>query len=325
MTEKDKPKNIKNKIKHLVISGGGPAGFLTYGALRYTAQKEIWNLNEIKSIYGCSVGAFFGVIVSLGYDWEWLDDYFIKRPWEKLINISALTFFEKKGLLDEKFIEESIAVLLSAKDLNVNITLKELYEHNKIEIHMYTTNINTSIIEKVDISYKTHPDLSVIKALNMSMCYPFLFKPVCMNENECYIDGGLLNNYPLNDCIKQQQIVDESQADLEEDIKDEILAFKNIWVADEKSKYIITEESSVVDFLLVLMRKMHCSIDTERHQTEIKNTIKCYIEGLDGLPQWLEALSNEEMRKSLIEKGAEHASQSIILRKDMDTFISSKY
>ena len=296
-TEKD------SKIKHLVISGGGPAGFLTYGALRYTAQQKIWNLNELKSIYGCSVGAFFGVIVSLGYDWEWLDDYFIKRPWEKLINISALTFFEKKGLLDEKFIEESIASLLSAKDLNVNITLKELYEHNKIEIHMYTTNINTSIIEKVDLSYKTHPELSVIKALNMSMCYPFLFKPVCINENECYIDGGLLNNYPLNDCIKQQEIVD----DVNEDIKDEILAFKNVWVEDEKNKYNITEESSVVDFLLVLMRKMHCSIDTERHQTEIKNTVKCYIEGLDGLPQWLEALSNEEMRKSLIEKGAEQA------------------
>jgi predicted acylesterase/phospholipase RssA len=296
-TEKD------SKIKHLVISGGGPAGFLTYGALRYTAQQKIWNLNELKSIYGCSVGAFFGVIVSLGYDWEWLDDYFIKRPWEKLINISALTFFEKKGLLDEKFIEESIASLLSAKDLNVNITLKELYHHNKIEIHMYTTNINTSIIEKVDLSYKTHPELSVIKALNMSMCYPFLFKPVCINENECYIDGGLLNNYPLNDCIKQQEIVD----DVNEDIKDEILAFKNVWVEDEKNKYNITEESSVVDFLLVLMRKMHCSIDTERHQTEIKNTVKCYIEGLDGLPQWLEALSNEEMRKSLIEKGAEQA------------------
>ena len=294
-TEKD------SKIKHLVISGGGPAGFLTYGALRYTAQQKIWNLNELKSIYGCSVGAFFGVIVSLGYDWEWLDDYFIKRPWEKLINISALTFFEKKGLLDEKFIEESIASLLSAKDLNVNITLKELYEHNKIEIHMYTTNINTSIIEKVDLSYKTHPELSVIKALNMSMCYPFLFKPVCINENECYIDGGLLNNYPLNDCIKEQCV------DVNQDIKDEILAFKNVWVEDEKNKYTITEESSVVDFLLVLMRKMHCSIDTERHQTEIKNTVKCYIEGLDGLPQWLEALSNEEMRKSLIEKGAEQA------------------
>lgn len=304
-TEKDESNNNNNnsKIKHLVISGGGPAGFLTYGALRYTAQQKVWNLNEIKSIYGCSVGAFFGVIVSLGYDWEWLDDYFIKRPWEKLINISALTFFEKKGLLDEKFIEESIASLLSAKDLNVNITLKELYEHNKIEIHMYTTNINTSIIEKVDLSYKTHPELSVIKALNMSMCYPFLFKPVCINENECYIDGGLLNNYPLNDCIEQQKCVD----DVNQDIKNEILAFKNVWVEDEKNKYIIKEESSVVDFLLVLMRKMHCSIDTERHQTEIKNTVKCYIEGLDGLPQWLEALSNEEMRKSLIEKGAEQA------------------
>ena len=49
-TEKEKTNN--SKIKHLVISGGGPAGFLTYGALRYTAQQKIWNLNELKSIYG---------------------------------------------------------------------------------------------------------------------------------------------------------------------------------------------------------------------------------------------------------------------------------
>ena len=279
------------EIKHLVISGGGPAGFLTYGALRYLAQKEFWNLKEIESIYGCSVGAFFGVIVSLGYEWEWLDDYFIKRPWEKILNISPLTFFEKKGLLDEKFIEESIASLLSAKDLKVNITLQELYAHNKIDIHMYTTNINKDLIEKVDLSHQTHPDLTVIKALNMSMCYPFLFKPVCVSLDECYIDGGLINNYPLNDCITQKKCNKD----------EEILAFKNIWVSE--NKYNITDESSVFDFFLALIRKMHCSINTERHQVEIKNTVECRIENLEGLPKWLDALSNETMRKTLIEQG----------------------
>lgn len=289
----------KTKIKHLVISGGGPAGFFTYGALRYLALKEFWRLEDIESIYGCSIGAFFGVIVSLGYEWEWLDDYFIKRPWEKLIQISPLDFFEKKGLLDEKFIEESIASLLSAKDLKVNITLEELYAHNKIDIHMYTTNINKPLIEKVDLSHQTHPNLTVIKALTMSMCYPFLFKPVCVNVDECYIDGGLLNNYPLNDCITQTKCNKDA----------EILAFKNIWIKNEKyKKTSITEESSVIDFLLVLMRKMQASIDTERHQVEIKNTVQCQIENLEGVEQWLHSLSNEDLRKALIDKGAAQAA-----------------
>ena len=295
----------KNKIKHLVLSGGGPAGFITYGALRYLAQQEFWHLQNIESIYGCSVGAFFGVIVSLGYEWEWLDDYFIKRPWEKLIHISALTFFEKKGLLDETFIAESIASLLSAKDLKVDITLAELYAHTKIELHMYATNINAKLIEKVDISYKTHPDLTVIKALTMTMCYPFLFKPVCISLDECYIDGGLVNNYPLNDCIAQQQITNTA----------EILAFKNWWIDDEdKTNNSVTEESSVVDFLFALIRKMQDAIDTERLQTEVPNTLKCRVENLTGLEKWMNALSNEELRKILIEKGAEQAKEFLSIK-----------
>ena len=283
----------KNKIKHLVLSGGGPAGFITYGALRYLAQQEFWHLQNIESIYGCSVGAFFGVIVSLGYEWEWLDDYFIKRPWEKLIHISALTFFEKKGLLDETFIAESIASLLSAKDLKVDITLAELYAHTKIELHMYATNINAKLIEKVDISYKTHPALTVIKALTMTMCYPFLFKPVCISLDECYIDGGLVNNYPLNDCITQTKCN-----------TDEILAFKNIWITNDTN---INEESSMFDFMNVIIRKMQREIDTESKQMDVKYTVRCIIENMTDFSDWIIAMNTEESRTSMIEKGLNHA------------------
>ena len=297
----DKENLKEKKIKHLVLSGGGPAGFLTYGALRQLAIRDFWRLENIKSIYGCSVGAFFGVIVSLGYDWDWLDDYFIKRPWEKLLHISALTFFEKKGLLDETFIAESIATLLSAKDLKETITLKEFYAYNHIDLHIYTTNINTPLITKVDLSHTTHPDLTVIQALSMSMCYPFLFKPVCLNDDECYIDGGLINNYPLNDCLTQQECA-----------ANEILAFKNVWLETPNK---ITTASSVLDFLLVLMQKMHSFINTERLQPDVPNTVNCRVDNLAGLDKWLHALSDEETRKTLIEQGAAQA-EAFFLEKE---------
>ena len=66
-------------IKHIVISGGGPTGFITYGAACHLAKCNFWKLEDIETIYGCSVGAYIGVVLSLGYDWEWLDDYFIKK------------------------------------------------------------------------------------------------------------------------------------------------------------------------------------------------------------------------------------------------------
>ena len=282
-------------IKHLVISGGGPSGLLAYGIASQLAKKGFWHLSEIKSIYGCSIGAYLAVLLSLGYEWDWLDDYFIKRPWEKLVAASTTRLtdiYDKKCLLNAHFITESITPLLRGKELNETITLKELYEQTHIEIHMYATNINSARLEKIDISYKTHPDLKVVKALRMSMAFPIIFEPVCaaLPDNAyCYVDGGLLNNFPLNDCLEQQQC----------DI-DEILGFKNVW---KNMKQNINEKSSIFDFLLMLMKKMQASIDSEIDQSDGKTIVHCVIDDLSNLEKWAEALKSEEMRKSIVEKG----------------------
>ena len=283
-------------IKHLVVSGGGPTGFLTYGAARYLAKKGFWDPADIESIYGCSIGAFMGVVISLKYEWDWLDDYFIKRPWEKVVGVtptSILDAFDKKGVLGDKFLQDSLEPLFSAKELDVAVvTLAELYAFNGIDIHIYTTNLNGHLMQKIDMSHTTHPDVPVVKALRMSTAYPFAFEPVC-EDGKCYIDGGMLNIYPLNDCIEQTKCN-----------KDEILAFKNVWVV---GSYAITEESSIIDFLLVLLRKMQRAIDSEPDQDEVKHTVRCLIEDLDGFPAWMRALSTEENRTKLINKGEAQA------------------
>ena len=38
-------------IKHLVLSGGGPTGFLTYGAARFLSKEGFWDISNIESIY----------------------------------------------------------------------------------------------------------------------------------------------------------------------------------------------------------------------------------------------------------------------------------
>jgi predicted acylesterase/phospholipase RssA len=284
-------------IQHLVFSGGGPAGLVNYGALKHLAEMDFWHLPNIKSIYGCSIGAFMGIVVSLGYEWAWLDDYFIKRPWEKVFAISGqtvLSAYEEKGLIGEKIIQEAIKPLLSAKDLNETCTLKELYDFNKIDIHIYTTNINSDCLSKVDLSHTTHPELSVIKALCMSTSYPFVFKPVCV-DGDCFIDGGLLNNFPLNDCLEQEDDVNP----------DDVLAFANIWIKDKDDEDKITNESSILDYMLHLMKKMQYKIASHDKQREVTHTVKCKLEGITGMSNWLQALSTAEMREKLIENGIE--------------------
>ena len=282
-------------IKHLVISGGGPTGFLVYGIASQLAKKEFWQVADLKSIYGCSIGAYMGVVFSLGYEWTWLDDYFIKRPWEKLMAMSTthlIDIYEKKCLINEHFFTEALTPLLRGKDLANTITLSQLYAYNKIEIHMYATNINSKQLEKVDISYKTHPDLSVIKALRMTMAVPLLFQPIYEGEG-CYVDGGLLNNFPLNDCIHQQQCE-----------TDEILSFKNI---RETNEININEKSSIFDFLLILLKKTHASIDTEGAQLEIKNNVRCMVDDISSFDKWAKMLQSEDMRREVIERGYKQA------------------
>ena len=286
-------------IKHLVFSGGGPVGLISYGAAKQLNKKKFWEIENIETIYGTSVGAYMGTLISLGYDWDWIDDYFIKRPWRKIIDIEIITLLEaynKKGLLGEKFINDIILPLLEAKGLSKDVTFQELYEFNKIEIHIYSTEINGEHMKKIDISYITHPDMKVITGLCMSMAFPFIFSPVIDSE-QCYIDGGVLNNFPLNDCL-------EKNSD-----SDEILGF-DIRFPEQENK--ILEESTIINYLVILLKKMKKEIELNNTKREMKNIVNCQVNNFLGFKAWIDLLEDEKLRREIIEDGCKIADDFLI-------------
>ena len=110
-------------IKHLVISGGGPTGFLTYGAARYLSLNNYWNIDNISSIYGTSIGAFLGVLLSLNLDWRYLDKYFIETKWDKILNLKPYNFidaYSSKGIIQPNFIRDSMEPLFYKKQWRCN-------------------------------------------------------------------------------------------------------------------------------------------------------------------------------------------------------------
>lgn len=282
-------------IKHLVISGGGPTGIIVYGALQELAKQDVWSLENIESIYGTSIGSVIGVIIALGYDWEWINDYIIKRPWEKVLDLTPLSFveaFHKKGVVGEDFIRESITPLFTAKDLPADVTLAGLYEATGIDIHIFTTEMNSARLSIVDLSHSTHPDLPVSLAMAMSGALPVLFCPVCCDDN-CYIDGGVLNNFPLEDCFREK-LCEES----------EVLAFKNIWMGTEST---IKPESTMVDFLIHLIYRMRREFDLEPQQREMDNTLTISLDDADAFSSWSAVIDSEEVRANLINRGSVEA------------------
>ena len=301
-------------IKHLVISGGGPSGFVAYGAIKQLAIKKFVDISHLETIYTSSVGSIFGAVITLGYDWEWLDDYFIKRPWNKILEIDPtilMKSFTDKGIYGLDIHEKLLEPLLTAKNLSPKITLQEYYDYNNIEFHIFTSDLNKNIPMSIDMSYKTHPDLSLVKAVYMSASFPFLFKPLCENGN-CFIDGGLLNNYPLQNCIENIKLKNNKNNKNNNDFVDydEIIALKKISPANTTT---ICTETNVLEYGLELFRKMHLAIlkDSEFKQKDIKNTIECMVRNETGVESWWNIFSTENGRREVIRDGELFANEFI--------------
>ena len=281
-------------IKHLVISGGGQTMVQSLGAIQYLEQNKFIDLNTIETIYGTSAGAIIAVIVGLKYDWETVNDYFIKRPWHKLFNIKAQHIFDaysKKGVYDIDILEKFYKPLFEAKNIPIEITMKEFYEYSKIEIHIFVFELNS--FETAEITYKTHPDLQLIKAIFMSCSLPILVTPTFI-ENKCYIDGGIVCNYPLNVCIESQKNVDE------------IVGFKNHY-SEDTTNYI-DSNCSLFEFAVGFIFKIIRNLHTDNKQTKIKNEV-IYKSDHVSISVLKDAISSIEARQKLLQIGIDSAKQ----------------
>ena len=284
-------------IKHLVISGGGPTLVQALGAIQHVEQQKFIDLSNIETIYGTSAGAILGTLICLKFDWETINDYIIKRPWHEVFPINVQKIFDaytKKGIFDSKTVEKIFKPLFSAKDLPLDINLQDFYNYSKIEMHFFAFDINDFKIE--DISYKTHPNISVIMALQMTCSLPVLVAPVCI-ENKCYIDGGIVCNYPLNKCLELYN-------------PDEILGIKNQYDKNDSNR--VDSESTMLDFLMSFVFKMIQNMDTGDKQTVIKNEIICKADFL-SIDYLKTALYSMDVRKELFNSGVDFAKEFLSL------------
>lgn len=282
-------------VKHLVFSGGGPSVFSIFGCLKYLFNADLWAINDIETIYGCSSGAWLGLcicLIKLGLTFDELETYLVKRSWKTLFTQDILdlkTAFESKGLFDNTIIKKTISPLLQTVGLNSETTLKELFTQSNIKLVAYTVNINVKPLEKIALSYINYPDLPVYKALTMSMALPGLVTPIFMDEM-CLIDGGLMCNYPYFECQEDTQATDE-----------EILGFKIKW---ENRKLLIDSTTNLITYMAHLMRMMALHIDTISNVIPpSSNTIECLTPNMGGPAEWLDTFADPEIRLSYMDAG----------------------
>ena len=295
-------------IEHIVLSGGAYKGLYELGCLKYLNKKEFYQTENIKSIHGTSIGGLIGSILCLNMDWDDIITYFVKRPWHKLTTISSSMFFDAintRGLLNANILDKVIIPLLNTCDIDENVTLLEFYNKTNIELYLYTIEVNA--YECISLSYKTHPDLGLLKSIQMTCALPYLFQPV-IHDEKVYIDGGFLNNYPINDCIKQDNANANNILSIKFPCKD-IIEIKN--------------DMNILEYGYLLYRK------SQMKSAELQNKAFVTIENeisisclLMNLEEAHKTLMDESERKKYIDEGEKFAVEFLFnkMRESIDKY-----
>jgi len=312
-------------IKHLVLSGGGHSLFHTFGVLRYLQEHRVWKRSNIQSIYGTSAGGLMGALLCLNYDydkqedWDTLQKYLVDRPWHEAFPITTKTFinsYSKRGLFDRGFVETIFKPLFLAKDISMNITMKELYDYSKIDLHVFSFELHK--FEVIDISHETHPDLPLLTALHMTSAYPILFSPHISDNGKCYLDGGVKSNYPLDICIKSgkknEEILGISKKRFNATSNEENKEKEQEKQEDEcKTPMTITKSSSILDYIFAFLYKLIKSICTEYKQPLISNEVTYAIEPFSYF-HLKNCLLNKEFREKYINEGQRAAENYMVVK-----------
>ncbi len=165
----------------LVLSGGGIRGIAHLGVLKAMEEKNI----RVSIISATSAGAMIGALYSHGYRPEFILEKIISTRFFKVLKPA----WSLQGMLNMDKIGNLLLEFLPEND----------FSSLKIPLIIAATNLQKGVTEYFDSGELIAPVLC-------SSCIPVVFNPVKFNEN-LYIDGGVLNNLPVQPLTSRSDFI----------------------------------------------------------------------------------------------------------------------
>ena len=313
-------------IKHLVFSGGGPIGFVEYGALKYLAEQKFIEHKNIESIYSISIGCFIGLIYILNFEWLWMDDFLIKRPWNKLLNLSYSSYINilyEKGIVNKSWLISAVEPLFLARNISLKITLLEFYNLTKIEFNIVSCRLTD--LELIKFNYLNKPNMELIDVIYISMALPIVCAPLYIDDS-FYLDGGIILSCPINLCISDKCCShDEIFCFNNDKLKpiDMSNNFYNTKPAIHIASTTISNDANFFEYVFYIIKKMFSKIAKFENDIiiNIKNNINialtCYTIDIN---YWYHVITSESERCYLINLGEIQATKFIESLEQANTY-----
>ncbi len=200
-------------FKNLVFEGGGVKGIAYMGAMQVLKEEGI--LSGIKRVGGTSVGAINATLFALGFTNIEQRNILKKLDFNNFLDDSCGVIRDTKRLLKKfgwykgDFFHEWISGHIKKNLGDSNATFQDLKEDGKPDLYVYGTNLSTRF-GKV-FSCEHTPKIRIADAVRISMSIPLLFSVVRNARDDVYVDGGMLNNYPIKLFDREKYISSENR------------------------------------------------------------------------------------------------------------------
>ncbi len=185
-------------ITEICLSGAMHRGITEIGALRAIEELNIINL---KKAVGTSIGSIILFLYIIGYTSIELIDIILNTD---ISLFGDITIKNPKSLLEGKEIKNWIIKLANIKCNTLSsITTVQFYDLYKIHFISAVVSLEDGL-EYMD--HISHPDILIIDQLIATISLPFIFPP-CIINSKTYLDGGLLDNFPVHLLNKGSQSI----------------------------------------------------------------------------------------------------------------------
>lgn len=196
--------DVPSGASTLVVTGGGMKAFYLLGAL--SKLHDAGRLRNVRRFAGTSAGALISALLALEYSpieilaralrLQSLNNMRVKSMVEFVFN----AFESGRSTFDD--IMELMCAMMEERGVDRNTSFAQFKQVSKgRDLMVVASRVAQYNVEEKVFSAALTPNVSIYMAVRMSCSFPLLTDPV-IYDGSVYLDGCIVNNFPVNRAIE---------------------------------------------------------------------------------------------------------------------------